>query len=212
MSGSESRFDDVVVDTVVVNYFLAVGRFSLLATILGGHVNVPRAIYDPDDAERVDESSISELEQGLRRHRRRAGDMELAQRQRERSREALPHFERLPEHVGAGSLVPLSLEPAEIQLFAMFRDPSWARTQGRLVELGFGEAAVLAIAESRGLRIATDDGDCIEIARERRPAFAIMRIRGLLTLAVEAGLVGLDEARSIHLAMISAGFWDTGRL
>src|SRR5579884_4215275 len=111
MSGSASQFEQVVIDTVVVNYFLALGRFSLLAAVVGGCVLVPRAVYDPEETDRADVAVVSELERGLRRHRQRAVDTELAPKQRDYSSEALPHFERLRQHVEEGLLVPLTLEP-----------------------------------------------------------------------------------------------------
>ena len=211
MSGSVSQFEQVVVDTVVVNYFLALGRIALLAAVVGGCVLVPRAVYDPDETDRADVTVVSELERGLRRHRQRAVDPELAPKQREYSSEALPHFERLQQHVGEGLIVPLSLDPSELQLYGMFRDAVWAREHGLLAELGSGEAAALAVAENRGMRLATDDQDCIRLAQARRPDSIILRIRSVLHLAVDAGLVGFDEARSIHLSMRARGFWDRGQ-
>src|SRR5207244_8053428 len=106
MSLSESRFEEVVADTVVVNYFLAVGRIDLLVELVGGMVRVPKAVYDREDAGRQSEIGLSELEKGLRRHRLRAVDAELPPGQRERSRQALPHFEQLPELVDRGFLAP----------------------------------------------------------------------------------------------------------
>jgi hypothetical protein len=72
MSGSASQVEGVVNDTVVVNYFVALGRFSLLAAIFDGSVLVPRAVYDPDHGQQADVAVVSELEKGLRRHRRPA--------------------------------------------------------------------------------------------------------------------------------------------
>jgi predicted nucleic acid-binding protein len=212
MSGSVSPSEQVVADTVVVNYFLALGRFALLTRIVGGHVFVPRAVYDPDDAGRALDAGLSELEVGLRQHRSRAEDDELPPRKRERSREALPHFEQLPQLVSQGLLMPLELTPTEIQTYAMFRDHSWGRQHGLLTGLGFGEAAALAVAESRGMRLATDDEDCIRVATARNPQMRIERIRGLLQSAVDRNFIGLNEARSVHLAMVAFGFYDRGRL
>ena len=211
MSGSASQFEQVVIDTVVVNYFLALGRFSLLAAVVGGRVLVPRAVYDPEDADRADAAVVSELERGLRRHRQRAVDPELAPKQREYSSDALPHFERLRHHVDEGLMLPLTLEPAELVRYGMFRDALWARQHDLLAELGSGEAAALAIAENRGLSLATDDQDCIRLAQARRPDSVILRIRSLLHLAVDAGLVSVEEARSMHLSMRARGFWDNGQ-
>jgi hypothetical protein len=62
MSASESRFErPVVADTVVVNYFVAVGAFDLLRALLGGVVHIPRAVFDPDEPDDVAEEAASEL-------------------------------------------------------------------------------------------------------------------------------------------------------
>src|SRR2546423_7377352 len=120
----------VVVDTVVVNYFLAVGRFSLLAGVLGGAVRVPRSVYDPDDAGVTRDEALSELERGLRLHRRRACDGRLEPRLRRRSLRALAHFERLPGLVLEGSLVVLTPTPGELRLYAALRDSAAAPRPG----------------------------------------------------------------------------------
>lgn len=201
-----------IADTVVVNYFLALGRFSLLADLLGGSVRVPRSVYDPEDAAAAREEGLSELERGLRLHRRRACQHGLDPRLRQRSAAALRHFERLPGLVTAGRLVPVDMELDELAVYAQLRDPACVQRYRLLTGLGRGEAAALAIAEGRGLRLATDDQDCIRVGGARSAGFRPLRIRGLLQGAVERGLVGLPEARSIHRSMVEAGFWDRGRL
>ena len=45
-AAAASRRAGAIADTVVVNYFLALGRFGLLADLLGGTVCVPRSVYD----------------------------------------------------------------------------------------------------------------------------------------------------------------------
>lgn len=204
----------VVVDTVVVNYFTTLGRFRLLARILGGVVQVPTAVYDPDDAEiEADEAALSELERGRRRHHRVASDSDTDPVTRDRSKAALSNFDELADHATSGLLRVLRLTDKELRVYAELRDTANLRARyGRAVALGRGEAACLAVAEARGLRLATDDGDCIRVAVSRDPSFSALRIRGLLRVAVEHGLIGLAEAQSIHLSMVAAGFWDTGRL
>lgn len=216
--GNEPSLDafpeGVVVDTVVVHYFTMLGRFRLLAQILGGVVQVPRAVYDPADEQLRDAAGqvLSELEQGRRFHRRRATNEDADARQRERSKAALPHFDALGEHVQAGRLVTLDLSEPELRTYADLRNRVITRQYGLLAGLGRGESAALALAEARGMRLATDDQDCIKVASARNKAFQPLRIRSLLGTAVEHGLLALTEARSIHLSMVGAGFWDRGRL
>jgi hypothetical protein len=203
---------ETIADTVVVNYFLGLGRFSLLADLLGGSVRVPRSVYDPEDAAAAREDGLSELERGLRLHRRRVCQQGLDPRLRRRSAAALHHFERLPSLVAAGRLVPVDMELDELVVYAQLRDAACTRRYRLLTGLGRGEAAALAIAEGRGLRLATDDQDCIRVGGARNAGFRPLRIRGLLQAAAERGLVALPEARSIHRSMVEAGFRDRGRL
>jgi len=202
----------IVADTVVVNYFLSVGAFDLLARLLGGGVRVPRAVFDPDEPESLADSAVSELRAGLRLHRRRAGDERLPRVLRARSSRALPHFETLPDLAASGRLAALDLSDVELRVFARLRSVDYVRQFGRVAGLGRGEAAALAIALSRGWALATDDQDAIEVARAIRPGLSIHRIRALLLDAVARRLVAMSEAKALHRAMVEAGFWDRGQL
>lgn len=213
MSAHESRFKrPVVADTVVVNYFVAVGAFELLRALLGGAVQIPRAVFDPEEPDDVAEGAASELRRGLRLHRQRATDRGIGQELRERSARALPHFETLPELAARGELVVLDLSGDELTTFARLRDASFVSQFSILAGLGRGEASALAIALGRGYELATDDQDAINAAAGLAPDMRIHRIRALLLLAVDAGLMTRDEARAQHVAMVSAGFWDKGRI
>jgi predicted nucleic acid-binding protein len=203
-----SRESDVVADTVVVNYFVSVGAFDLLADILGGVVAVPRAVFDPDEPNDVADAAVSELRAGLRLHRRRAGDERIPAVLRQRSDRALPHLETLPALAASGRLVALELSDNELRLFAELRSVDYVQQFARVAGLGRGEAAALAIALTRGYRLATDDQDAIEVARAIDPDLPIHRIRALLLRAVERKLVIRSEAEALHEAMIDAGFWD----
>lgn len=203
---------NIVVDTVVVNYFLAVGGFERLRDLLGGAVYVPRAVFDPDAPEDTDEAAVSELRAGLRFHRRRASDARIPLVLRERSARVLPHFEKLDELAASSQLVALDLSEDELRLFAQLRDVEYVRQFARVGGLGRGEAAALAIALRRGTELATDDQDAIAVGRALNPELPVRRIRGLLLEAVERGLTSISEAEELHRAMIDAGFWDRGAL
>lgn len=201
-----------VVDTVVVNYFVAVGRFELLAALLGGAVCVPRAVFDPEEPEDLADEATSELRRGLRLHRRRAGDDRIARELRARSQAALPHFEELPDWATRGKLVAIPLTEAELGTFARLRDRDYVSRFSLLAGLGRGEAAALAVALARGHDLATDDNDAITVAKALSPALRVHRIRGLLIQAVGRGIITRSDAQAIHDAMIAAGFWDRGKL
>lgn len=208
-----SRADRLVVsDTVVVNYFLAVGNFELLRQLLGGIVRVPSAVFDPEEPDTVADEAVSELRAGMRLHARRAFDDRIPAVLRARSIRALPHFHTLPSLAADGHVVALELTPEELGQFARLRSSDYVREFSLVAGLGRGEAAALAIALGRGWGLATDDEDAIKVARALDPNVSIHRIRALLLEAVEAAMISRQEAQELHSAMIEAGFWDRKRL
>ncbi len=202
----------VVFDTVVVNYFLAAGEIALLASLCGKPLQIPRSVFDPDEDDNGREEAMSELRRGLHLHRRRCEDEGAPPELRARSVRALPEFEVLPALVGSGVLQVVDLSDAETRLYAELRDAGAVRRFGRVVGLGPGEAAVLAICANRSWRPATDDTDAIRVAEHLLPDVKPLRIRGLLRLASDRGLVDVARARVIHGTMRELGFWDTGTL
>lgn len=213
MSASEPPSEGLsVADTVVVNYFLAVGAFELLRQLLGGAVRVPRAVYDPDEPDEVADEAASELRRGLRLHRKRSTDRHTARELRERSARALPHFEALPELSSRGGLRAIDLAGDELTTYARLRDARFVSRFSLVAGLGRGEAAALAIAVNRQYDLATNDQDAIKVATGLAPNIGIHRIRSLLTRAADVGLVTKDEARELDAAMVRAGFWDRGTI
>jgi predicted nucleic acid-binding protein len=212
MSVSEQRSDaPVVADTVVVNYFLAVGEISLLAELCGGIIHIPRAVFDPDEPDDAPEEALSELRRGLHLHRRRVADAQTSEPALSRSQSALPHFEQLPT-LTSGPLRVVEPSDDELILFSSLRDSQAAPTYGLVAPLGAGESAALAVAAQRGWRLATDDQDAVNVAARFMPEWRPLRIRALLRAAADDGLVTIERAREIHQAMKAAGFWDSGTL
>lgn len=212
MSASAQPSDaPVVADTVVVNYFLAVGEVHLLAELCNGTINVPRSVFDPDESDAAPDEVLSELRRGWHLHRRRAADPDASEPGATRSRNALPHFDQLPD-LSSGPLRAVDLTEEELITFSRLRDGQQAPSFGLVMPLGPGEAAVLSVAATRGWRFATDDQDAIRVAEQLMPGARALRIRSLLRASVNAGIVNIARARAIHAAMKSAGFWDTGRL
>lgn len=201
-----------VCDTVVVNYFLGSGRIALLARLLGT-IRVPAAVYDHTEEDTTPEPLRSELSRGLLLHRQRVSDDTVVEHLQQRSKVALPHFERLPDLVSQGTLEVVNLEPIELSTFAELRDAKVvADRYGLATGLGPGEASVLAVSYQRDWVPVTDDSDAVKVAAVLIPARRPLRIRALLRLAVERGFVDLEEARSIHGVMKSLGFWDRGSI
>jgi predicted nucleic acid-binding protein len=207
MSADESP-ERTVFDTVVINYFLAVGQIDTLIGLCGDLL-VPRAVFDPDESDDLREEAMSELRRGWHLHRRRAKGSDIAPHLKARAHSALPHFERLPDLVGQGKLVAVDLSDVDLALYAELRDATRARGFGLTVGLGHGEAAVLALCKSGEYRPATDDTDAIKVAEKLLPGVVPLRIRSLFRLAVQNGLLNADEAIAAHKAMKLFGFWDT---
>jgi hypothetical protein len=202
----------VVFDTVVVNYFVASGEIALLVSLCGKPLAIPRSVFDPDEDDAGREEAMSELRRGLHLHRRRSEDVGAPPELRERSERALPEFERLPDLVTSGVLRVVDLEASETKVYADLRDSAFVKRFGLVVGLGPGEAAMLAICAGRGWPPATDDTDAIQVAEQLLPGVKPLRIRALLRLAVERGLVDMARARTIHRTMRDLGFWDNGTL
>ena len=211
MSANASPEQSVVFDTVVINYFLAVGEIQLLADLSGGSLRVPRAVFDPDEDDAGREEAMSELRRGLHLHRRRFEDAGAPPELRARSERALPEFEKMPDLVRQGTFQVVDLSDEELSVYAQLREPANVRQYGVLVGLGPGEAAVLAICSKRGWAPATDDSDAIRVAERLIPGVKPLRIRALLRLAVDRSMVDLSRARAIHESMRNQGFWDAGR-
>jgi predicted nucleic acid-binding protein len=213
MCASEQRGEPpVVCDTVVVNYFLAIGRFDLLADVLGGVVRVPTAVFDPEEDPNLSDSALSELRRGARLHERRAQDVKLPRTLRDKSASMLPHFLKLDEYCVGGSLVAIPLAAAELNRYAQIRDRRYVRQFGVKAELGRGEAAMLAVASARSWRYATDDDDAIKVGSALMPDVKPWRIRGLLRECVAQRLCSSDEAQQAHREMVAYGFWDRDEL
>jgi predicted nucleic acid-binding protein len=108
--------------------------------------------------------------------------------------------------------VVLDLSGDELATFARLRDGSFVSQFSLVTGLGQGEAAALAIALGRTYEFATDDQDAIKVARGLAPDLQTHRIRALLVHAAQSALISREEARQIHSAMLTAGFWDRGRI
>jgi len=208
MSANGSPERPVIADTVVVNYFLAVGLIRLLEKVLGSPVQVPRAVFDPDEGDGIAKEAASELRRGLWLHRDRSKEKRLPVEVQQRSVRALPHFESLPVLVTEGVLVVIDLQDEERETFARLRDRRFVAQFSLVAGLGRGEAASLAIAVNRNYDIATDDQDAIKILKSLRPDLKAIRIRALLRRGVDSRLLTTKQARGIHMEMLRAGFWD----
>ncbi len=198
---------EVICDTVIVNYFLAVGRFDLLRNVLGGTVFVPRVVFDPEEPPDTPELLLSELRRGLRHHGRRAVDQRISARLRIRSQRVLPHFQTLDRLASSGHLSVVDLTDEELVTYARLRESAYVRRFEATAGLGRGEAAALAVAEARGSRVATDDDDAFKVGSKMIEGFRHVRMHEFLRQAAKDRIVPIATARQIHREMVEMGFW-----
>ena len=208
--------DSHIIDTVVLMYFLLVGQERLLAELLGQPLQVPLAVYDPDDrtpqAGTVPRSEfLSEMRQSVRHYESGATYAEEAEVV-DHEIESFTRIKRVDDLYDEGVLVPVSMTSDERSLAARLQSSEIAN-YGLKVALGPGEAACVAISFQRGWTIATDDADALKVLDRLHGAwdYPYERIRKLLSRAADEGHITRDEANRLHAEMRSLGFWDTGQ-
>ncbi|HEV8648120.1 MAG TPA: hypothetical protein VG276_01695, partial [Actinomycetes bacterium] len=78
--------------------------------------------------------------------------------------------------------------------------------------LGPGEAAVIAIAESRSWTAAMDDALARDVLLRRSPGTGVLTTRGLIRRAVAQDLLDSAEAQLIYDDMLAKGYRGPPRL
>src|SRR5262249_45007492 len=81
-----------VVDTVGLRDFLLVGRTDLLIEHLGAPLGTPRIVYDPDDSDRTDDDTLSEIGPSISYQRKASRD---PARDADKRKDALRNSQRL---------------------------------------------------------------------------------------------------------------------
>lgn len=205
-----------IIDTVVLMYFLLVGREALLADLLGRPLQVPLAVYDPEDRRPPEGTSpkselLSEMRQAIR-HYEAAAEAAAESESSDNEFEPFDRIKRIDDLYDNGSLVTVAMTSEELLLAAQLQS-SDAPAHGLNVGLGPGEAACVAISHTRGWTIATDDADAFKVL-DRLNAdhdYPYERIRKLLVRAADEGRVSREEANRLHDEMRALGFWDSGQ-
>jgi hypothetical protein len=200
-----------VVDTVVLMYFLLTEQEELLFALLGEPIGLPLSVYDPSEGEVGAASArrrdlLSEMRQVVHHY-------EVAQRTDKSARETLLRVKRVQALIDSGRIAIIELTDAELRLAARLQDPQTTLELGLKAPLGPGEAACVAIAQGRGLVIATDDTDALRALEnlQGNRDFPFERIRKLLIRAAISGLITRGDANFIHAQMREHGFWDKGQ-
>jgi predicted nucleic acid-binding protein len=75
-----------------------------------------------------------------------------------------------------------------------------------LVSVGYGEAAGIAVAKEQGLLFFSDDKKARQVAKEQGLGVSGTLGLGTLKLAVEAGMISIEEADKVLGEMIRGGY------
>lgn len=205
-----------IIDTVVLMYFLLVGRETLLGDLLGRPLQVPVAAYDPEDRRPPEGTSpsselLSEMRQAVR-HYEAAAEAAVESESSDHEIESFNRIKRIDDLYGEGSLVTVAMTSEELLLAAQLQSCD-ASVHGLNVGLGPGEAACVAISHTRGWTIATDDADAFKVLDRLHAGhdYPYERIRKLLVRAADEGRISREEANRQHDEMRALGFWDSGQ-
>jgi hypothetical protein len=207
-TAASSPTPDTVVDTVVLRYFLLVGRADLLINLLGTPIAIPRIIFDPDEAEDLPEDVKSEVRRSIAVQRRWSTEPARPNEARDDAALKARRLGGVFELHSEGSLAIIDLTDDERQLFGRLIDRESLSDFVLSVPLDVGEAACVAIAVHRKWRLATDDQDALRAAEGLDDRLERLRIRSLLRHAADQGLITQVEANSIHAEMRTMSFWD----
>lgn len=198
-------------DTVVLMYFLLVGREELLFSLIGEPIGLPLAVYDPSENPLLDDPRrrsdlLSEMHQAIRHYA-------IGSRGDPSSKESLDRLCRIQDIYNTKRIQCVVLSPDEANLAAYLQSHDCLTEFGLKFPLGPGEASCVAIAWLRGVCVATDDNDALHVLEQLHDhrEFPHERIRRLLVRAATSALITRGDANLIHEEMRRHGFWDTGR-
>lgn len=199
-----------VVDAVVIHYFLLSGEEKLLLQLVGSPIMVPRIVFDPDDDDSGPERNLSEIGRGIRVHQRRATEPERDADARAAASSNAKKLARARDLASKGRIETADLTDSERAMWAHLQSRDGAADLGLRFPLGSGEAACIAIADSRDLVLATDDTDALRALDALRPDHPYERIGKLLKRAADSRIITRKQARAIYADMCQAGFWGAG--
>ncbi len=187
-----SQYEPLVCNTTPVRYFALVGQFDILVRVLGGEVWVPRQVMDPDEDPDGIESLVSEIARSERYWAKRSVDPEATQ-----------NWDRLRKLRARDDIRVVDLEDDELGAFSEMISPRYTNSIGLAGPLGPGEAAVIAIVESRAWTAAMDDALAREVLLRRSPGTGVVTTRGLLRRAVVRGVLESAEAELVYGDMLA---------
>lgn len=196
MSTSASPHDPLICNTTPIRIFTIVGQIDLLVELLGGTVHVPRQVLDPDDDFATPPDLLSEIGATERFFATRSVDSDRGDIRA-----------RLAGLRTRSEIDVVDLSAVELDLYAELRAPGYVRrVRGLAGTLGRGEAAAMAIAETRSWAVAMDDAVAREVLAERSPATTIVTSHGLLRQAVGRELIDSGSAQLVYDDMLAKGY------
>lgn len=187
--------DELICDTTPVRHFALVGRFDLLARLVGGRVRVPRPVFDPDEDLDVAETLLSEIGQSERYWERRS-----------RAPDHLEKWHRLRALRERDDIEVVDLENEELPTFGELQTPGYARRLGFAAPLGAGEAAVIAVAERRRWNAVIDDSEGRAAFVDRVPDQTAMTSRELIRSGVVDGALTSAEAERVYSDLLDGRY------
>jgi predicted nucleic acid-binding protein len=195
MNTSESPPNRILCNTTPTRIFALVGRFDLLVELCDGEVLVPRAVFDPDEDPDGPRDLNSEIARSERYWRSRSIDPD-----------AIENWFELCALRERSDITIIDLTLEEEIRYAELQNREIQARLGLAARLGPGEAAVIAISESRGLIAAIDDGAARRVLAELSPGTSVTTTRELLQKAVSAELLDSIEAQDLYEHMLDKGY------
>lgn len=195
MITSERLPEGIVCNTTPVRYFSFVEQVNLLSRILAGRIRLPREVFDPADDLDGPDALLSEIGKSIVYWRRRGN-----------RGSGFRNYSRLIELRLRTDIEIIDLSPRETTVKAELTAKRAVATYGLRGRLGSGEAAVMAVAESRQWAAVIDDSDARKVLARRCPECVVWTTQELLKRAVAAELVTTPEASSIYDAMLNEGY------
>lgn len=207
MKSPESPPDKpVIVDTVVLRYFLLTERFDLLAQVLGSRITASRIVYDPGDLDR--DIVHGEMAISIRVQNGRSADFKPSREEREQAKMFAERLSAIHDYCRSGLISVVDMSLRERSIYSRLGSEDNIGEYDIAFPLGGGEAASIAIAVERGWTLATDDNDALKALHRLRPDHPCLRVRRILIDAADLGFITPTEANGIHAEMRSCGFWD----
>jgi predicted nucleic acid-binding protein len=186
-----------IFDTTPVRHFALIGQFDLLVELVVGVVRVPRTVLDPEEDPDGIETLLSEIGQSARYWARRSN-----------AEDAMEKWGRLNALRGTDDLEVVDLEgEQELQLFAELQTAAYARSLGLAAPLGAGEAAVISLANHRGLPAVIDDAGGRAAFADRIPGGSVLTSRDVLRAAAARGDLTSAEAELVYIDLLSGRYY-----